>query len=277
MDQNCIVFYSDYPSYPNISGDYSKETSEHGDILGSLFMVCGGKVDYSSIDEPRVFISGLLDIHDKTYRNFVEILMKQQTEDDARVIIIYWVTRNQSAEHVKMMGNEGFEIVETGIVTPDYADAYSVCIGNGKMLKNVHWLREVEAYDPFFLMISRGEFSSFEKVTIDAARMGIDPVVAGGKVLSDIDKNDKHAVSALGDFDFLVWLTGPDLGCVQINANKVVVSSFTTKLAQVSKELGITLFNAGSLRQLNNSGFRFQDLVPWMQWEYIPNDWIKTV
>lgn len=269
-----LVYAVDSPGYPNFDTVYARGTAP-AEVAGSLVVVSGGHIS-TGADEgcQEVFTYGCMALKDDVGCRFVERVLAGIIEAEERVVILYVVRDDEWVETVRAAG---FEVTLAVDTEPGYASDFAVCVGTGKMLREFEWMQEVLGYDQFCVLASRGEPSVFERQMVRTARVGINPVNTAADIIAEMDKNPECIPEMLGDFNLFAWFTDPDLSSIRINRSSPDVSNVGPLFKLVAADLGVALYDAGSLRDLDEHGDFFTDFKNYEEWQPIPRHWQRVV
>ena len=259
--------------------------SEDKELYGSLIVIAGGYCSESDDGNCRKMdIDGCLGMRDGVGERFAEQAIATFIDPDYRVTLLLYVSRDEAAENLVRVREAGFEVIETGDVTPGFASAYALCLGSGKMLRTYQWLEQVWGYEPFFLHASRGPQTRLEKAVMDAAINRKNPDLVQAELLKEIHRNPEVAPEILGEDYMLVGTTSPDGNSILVARSDADISHVHDEFRLIASELGVGLIDAGSLRQPDSEGHFFTDFKLWnhgVNWrEYVstmPEHWRRVI
>lgn len=268
-----VVYALDTPKYPNLQGKYGQTCAEV-EQEGSCIIISGGYFEPGSeVEHPEIFDYGCLDMWNRTGNRFAERTISAMIAPDDRVTMLLYISRMQAYEWLSTIRGTGFEVIETGDVTPGYDSNFAVCVGKGAMLASYEWLAEVWGYDIFCLLASKGDKGRLETELVNAGRAKTDPDEIMVALTREVDQHPELVKDVLGEQHLFVWLTDPDQRSLQIVRSDQDVSHVGSIFSNVARELGIALYYAGSLREVDSNGCRFSDFSDWDTWRPIPKHW----
>jgi hypothetical protein len=256
---------------------------EMTEIPGSLIIISGGYYwqdhleDGLAARQPEILMYGCLDMENGWGNRFAEQAISSIVKPDDRVVVLLHVSRGEASRNLDKVRESGLEVIETGDVTPGVDSAYALCLGRGKMLQSYEWLGHVWGYEPFFLNANRGSRSSLESVAGGAALKRTDPESAVVRLLEGVQRAPEAAREALGENYVHVGLIDPDGRSLLIMREDPDISGLGPLFSRVAQEIGVALFDAGSLRQPDGQGNYFTEFRYWDRYAPMPKHWRRIV
>ncbi len=244
---------------------------------GSLLVISGGEMSRAdkgediTPEQQEMYMSGVRPHGD----HFAEQAVNSLIDPDDRVTMLRLVSRDEALDYLATIREAGFEVTETGDVTPGVGNSFALCRGTGRMLKACDWLEQVW-WEPFFLHANRGPQSRLESSVLAAAVARTNPESALVQLLEQIQRQPQDAQTILGEDYVHVRLTDPHEQSLHIVRQDPDASALQGILSQAAKRADLALYDAGNLRQPDNQGHYFVEFKHWERCVPIPEHWRRV-
>lgn len=257
----------------------SGQPAQRRELEGSLVVLSGGYHALTGAAEDRepeqmeVSVEGCLGMQDRMGDRFAERVLVEMLDPDARVTMVLYVSRNEATEHLAVVREAGLEVIVTGDVAPGVASNFAACRGQAWMLREYDWLLHVWPFEPFFFLANQGPESITERAIIDAAAERSNPEAAAVDLVKRVEQAPYTADEVWGQHYVRVDLTGPEMKSLLVARRKPDVSGLDDLFSTVAREIGVELYDAGSLRSADSEGRYFTEFPFWDRRMPVPEHW----
>jgi hypothetical protein len=263
-----LVFGMTSPGYP--ADLFAVTPTEHGSLnyalSGSALRISGGWFqDEQAADEGKwASPSGFVGT-DAEKRQFGEQVLASLAHPDDRVLIVDeepasacdpW-TGLGDAVRVRRISRERVVVVTAA----------------GMDLARLHWAHWLLPACTIQLFASRGVESPTERAILDAAEQGENVSRTAWGLARNARRDPQAALNTLGDFGFWAFLGEFDAQDLVIVRQEADVTGIRDSLTNIAAKVGIMLYDAGTLEQMDASGFFIED----QELHQIPDNWERLV
>lgn len=271
-----IVYAADSPTYPEFAfclrSDIWSSKDVQQSFQGSAIAISGGVSKPDQImgdDVPIIRQDGLVQ-GDIGWR-FAERAVASLVEPDDRVTLIYG---SESILHdvkrLQSMRIGGFQVLNT-------VDGY-ICNGNGNALRTCQWMEGVCSSEDLTLIVSREHETLFEAAILDVVMRGSDIKTVLWSFLDEVGRDPESMPRFLHGYSLYADMGGPNGYNLGIYRPDTDIPDLVMMFGAIAAELGIRLYDAGSLSEIDATGHAFAEFHEFGScWKPLPKHWKSIV
>lgn len=259
--------------YPNhlAGGPFEVRRLPPGSTDGYSLLVSGGYMRAEEGTEAcAIVLTGLVTAMDALGARITQRVIGEMVAPSPRVAVLHPDWGDITGDWPRLMRDAGFEF--------EYSDGKddSLAVGSGERLGRCAWLENAFWGASSLVMASQGSACTLERLLLGRSGGSLSLRDELSRIGATVSKDANELDHLLAGATVLAWLGGPDgnnLSLVMLPGCGIVFSDIPDLMVRVAEGLGIALYDAGHLGDVERDDWRFCDLPDFLVWRPVPRSW----